>query len=152
MEVLSGIRYRRRSDEPGTRKTAPIMSVNACGHTRISLHYEGARVSSAASLSERTRDVCAGNGFRDQGREARPVSRPRRTTGAMRLEVKRCGNVHSELVAAVGWNAENELYSCGDDKQIARWNANGDAGGKVRRHAASGLARALSFSLSLIHI
>ena len=60
----------------------------------------------------------------------------------MRLEVKRCGNVHSELVAAVGWNAENELYSCGDDKQIARWNVNGDAGGKVRRHAASGLARA----------
>ena len=105
-------------------------------------------MSSAASLSERTREVCAGNGFRDQGREARPVSRPRRTTGAMRLEVKRCGNVHSELVAAVGWNAENELYSCGDDKQIARWNANGDAGGKVRRHAASGLARALSFSPS----
>jgi hypothetical protein len=60
----------------------------------------------------------------------------------MRLEVKRCGNVHSELVAAVGWNAENELYSCGDDKQIARWNANGDAGGKVRRHAATSLARA----------
>ena len=64
----------------------------------------------------------------------------------MRLEVKRCGNVHSELVAAVGWNAENELYSCGDDKQIARWNVNGDAGGKVRRHAASKSHERTSFS------
>ena len=97
---------------------------------------------SAAWLSERTRDFRAGNSLHDRGGEARPDSRPRRTTGAMRLEVKRCGNVHSELVAAVGWNAENELYSCGDDKQIARWNANGDAGGKVRRHAATSLARA----------
>ena len=111
------------------------------GHTRI-FHYEVARVLSAAWLSERTRDFRAGNSLRDRVGEARPDSRPRRTTGAMRLEVKRCGNVHSELVAAVGWNAENELYSCGDDKQIARWNANGDAGGKVRRHAATSLARA----------
>ena len=95
-----------------------------------------------APQPEQTREVCANNTLRDQGGEARPFSRPKRKTGAMRLEVKRCGNVHSELVAAVGWNAENELYSCGDDKQIARWNVNGDAGGKVRRHAASGLARA----------
>ena len=134
MEVLSGIRFRRRSDEPGTRKTAPIMSVNACGHTRISLHYEGARVSSAASLSERTRDVCAGNGFRDQGREARPVSRPRRTTCAMRLEVKRCGNVHSELVAAVGWNGENEFTRAATtaDRAMERQRRRGREGTPTR--------------------
>ena len=44
-----------------------------------------------------------------------------------------------------GMERGERAVSCGDDKQIARWNANGDAGGKVRRHAASGLARALSF-------
>jgi hypothetical protein len=55
----------------------------------------------------------------------------------MRLEVKLGGHsVHTELVAAVGWNSKNELYSCGDDKQIARWDVNGDSGGKVRRRRA----------------
>ena len=51
----------------------------------------------------------------------------------MRLEVKQSGNVHRELVAAVGWNSKNELFSCGDDKQVVRWDAGGDAGRKVRR-------------------
>jgi|FLMP01.1.fsa_nt_emb hypothetical protein len=52
----------------------------------------------------------------------------------MRLDVKRVGgnNVHSDLVAAVGWNSRNELFSCGDDKQIARWDVHGESGGKVR--------------------
>jgi hypothetical protein len=34
----------------------------------------------------------------------------------------------------VGWNAYNELYSVGDDKTVSRWDINGDAGGKVRKH------------------
>ena len=50
----------------------------------------------------------------------------------MRLNVTSTSNVHKELVACVGWNAFNELYSCGDDKTVSRWDINGDAGGKVR--------------------
>ena len=48
----------------------------------------------------------------------------------MRLEVKQSGNVHRELVAAVGWNSKNELFSCGDDKQVVRWDAGGMRGGR----------------------
>lgn len=59
--------------------------------------------------------------------EARPEPH-----GAMRLNVTSTSNVHKELVACVGWNAFNELYSCGDDKTVSRWDINGDAGGKVR--------------------
>ena len=60
-------------------------------------------------------------------------SEPRREShGAMRLNVTSTSNVHKELVACVGWNAFNELYSCGDDKTVSRWDINGDAGGKVR--------------------
>ena len=50
----------------------------------------------------------------------------------MRLNVTSTSNVHKELVACVGWNAFNELYSVGDDKTVSRWDINGDAGGKVR--------------------
>lgn len=52
----------------------------------------------------------------------------------MRLNVTSTSNVHKELVACVGWNAFNELYSVGDDKTVSRWDINGDAGGKVRKH------------------
>ena len=47
----------------------------------------------------------------------------------MRLNVTSTSNVHKELVACVGWNAYNELYSVGDDKTVSRWDINGDAGG-----------------------
>ena len=59
---------------------------------------------------------------------------PPESHGAMRLNVTSTSNVHKELVACVGWNAFNELYSCGDDKTVSRWDINGDAGGKVRKH------------------
>ena len=51
----------------------------------------------------------------------------------MKLKIHQgSGNVHQDLVAAVGWNVFNELYSCSDDKSVARWDMNGEAGGKVR--------------------
>ena len=43
----------------------------------------------------------------------------------MRLNVTSTSNVHKELVACVGWNAFNELYSVGDDKTVSRWDING---------------------------
>lgn len=50
----------------------------------------------------------------------------------MRLRVtQQKGNVHSELVAALGWNVD-ELYSCSDDQSIHRWNMEGRPDGKVR--------------------
>lgn len=50
----------------------------------------------------------------------------------MKLKIQQASaNVHQDLVTAVGWNVFNELYSCSDDKSIARWDMNGEAGGKV---------------------
>ncbi|GBG65480.1 hypothetical protein CBR_g51075 [Chara braunii] len=36
-----------------------------------------------------------------------------------------------QLVAAVGWNSSNELYSCSDDRTVHKWNMNGEAMGKA---------------------
>jgi hypothetical protein len=58
----------------------------------------------------------------------------------MRLQLEVVSNVHKDLVSALGWNAHDELYTCSDDKTAARWDVNGDAGGKVR--AASSSSRA----------
>lgn len=33
---------------------------------------------------------------------------------------------HTELVAALGWSAENTLYSCSDDQSIRAWNMDGE--------------------------
>lgn len=41
------------------------------------------------------------------------------------------GNVHTELVSALGWNVSNELYSCSDDQSIHKWNMEGRPDGKV---------------------
>ncbi|KAI8462988.1 MAG: intraflagellar transport protein 80 [Monoraphidium minutum] len=38
---------------------------------------------------------------------------------------------HSEIAAAVGWNAFSELFSCSDDHSICRWSSRGDLEGKV---------------------
>jgi len=37
----------------------------------------------------------------------------------------------SDLVAAIGWNAWGEAYSCSDDKTICKWDVSGDSQGKV---------------------
>jgi intraflagellar transport protein 80 len=30
--------------------------------------------------------------------------------------------LHSELVSCLGWANSNQLFSCGDDHQLLRWN------------------------------
>lgn len=50
----------------------------------------------------------------------------------MKLEVKCCTNIHSEMVTAVAWTPESELYSFSDDSTIHRWDGEGNPSGKVR--------------------
>lgn len=38
---------------------------------------------------------------------------------------------HVDLVAAVGWSAASELFSCGDDGAVCRWSSGGELEGKV---------------------
>lgn len=50
---------------------------------------------------------------------------------AMKLELKCCTGVHKEMVTAVAWTPDNELYSMSDDSTIHRWDGSGDSAGKV---------------------
>ncbi|TPX40936.1 hypothetical protein SeLEV6574_g06329 [Synchytrium endobioticum] len=38
---------------------------------------------------------------------------------------------HSDIVSCVGWSGSNELYSCGDDRKLLSWSADGDFLGQV---------------------
>lgn len=49
----------------------------------------------------------------------------------MKLEVKCCMDAHKEMVTAVAWTPDNSLYSMSDDNTIHRWDAAGNASGKV---------------------
>ena len=40
-------------------------------------------------------------------------------------------NVHKQMVTATCWTPSNELYTCGDDKVIMKWNLQGEQLGKV---------------------
>lgn len=51
----------------------------------------------------------------------------------MKLELKRCTGVHNEMVTAVAWTPDNELYSISDDSTIQRWDGSGNPAGKVRK-------------------
>ncbi|ORY48676.1 WD40 repeat-like protein [Rhizoclosmatium globosum] len=45
----------------------------------------------------------------------------------MRLKIHQDGTSrHSDIVSCVGWTGNNELYSCGDDQRMHRWNGDGD--------------------------
>eukprot|EP01063_Lacrimia_lanifica_P000259 TRINITY_DN10127_c0_g2_i1.p1 TRINITY_DN10127_c0_g2~~TRINITY_DN10127_c0_g2_i1.p1 ORF type:complete len:778 (+),score=341.25 TRINITY_DN10127_c0_g2_i1:60-2393(+) len=50
----------------------------------------------------------------------------------MRLNFTQCSsNQHKEACCAVVWSSGNELYSCGDDCTVWRWNMAGEPLGKV---------------------
>lgn len=49
----------------------------------------------------------------------------------MKLKLKCCSGVHKEMVTAVAWTPDNELYSMSDDNTIHRWDGSGDPAGKV---------------------
>ncbi|KAJ9470386.1 Intraflagellar transport protein 172-like protein [Diplonema papillatum] len=50
----------------------------------------------------------------------------------MRLNFTQCSaNQHKEACSAVVWSTGNELFSCGDDMVICRWNMSGEPIGKV---------------------
>lgn len=49
----------------------------------------------------------------------------------MKLELKCRTGVHTEMVTAVAWTPDNELYSMSDDSTIHRWDGCGDPTGKV---------------------
>ena len=50
----------------------------------------------------------------------------------MRLNFTQCSsNQHKESCCAVVWSGGNELYSCGDDCAVWRWNRSGEPVGKV---------------------
>lgn len=49
----------------------------------------------------------------------------------MKLKLKCCASVHKEMVTAVAWTPDNELYSMSDDNTIHRWDGSGDPAGKV---------------------
>ena len=38
---------------------------------------------------------------------------------------------HSEIGSSVAWSQDGQLLSCADDKVISRWNADGEASGKI---------------------
>lgn len=54
----------------------------------------------------------------------------------MKLELKCRTGVHTEMVTAVAWTPDNELYSMSDDSTIHRWDGGGEPAGKVRLSCA----------------
>lgn len=50
---------------------------------------------------------------------------------AMRLQLKGNASVHRDMVTAVAWTPDNELYSISDDKTIHKWDMGGEPRGKV---------------------
>ncbi|KAJ3125807.1 Intraflagellar transport protein 80 [Nowakowskiella sp. JEL0407] len=40
-------------------------------------------------------------------------------------------NKHDDIVACVGWIGNNELFSCGDDKKILKWNSDAETLGQL---------------------
>jgi intraflagellar transport protein 80 len=56
----------------------------------------------------------------------------------MKLQVKLCTRVHKEMVAAIAWTPENELYSISDDKTVHRWDMAGEPIGRVTALEAYG--------------
>ena len=40
-------------------------------------------------------------------------------------------NIHKQMVTAACWTPGNQLYTCGDDKVIMKWNLQGEDLGKV---------------------
>ena len=50
----------------------------------------------------------------------------------MRLKVTQSEKAaHSDVVTALGWSVLNELYTCGDDRTIQKWNLAGEHEGKA---------------------
>ncbi|CAM9565795.1 unnamed protein product [Ascophyllum nodosum] len=49
----------------------------------------------------------------------------------MKLDLKCCSGVHKEMVTAVAWTPENELFSIAEDSTIHRWDGSGNPVGKV---------------------
>lgn len=49
----------------------------------------------------------------------------------MKLQLRCSAGVHKEMVTAVSWTPDNELYSMSDDNTIHRWDGSGDPAGKV---------------------
>ena len=49
----------------------------------------------------------------------------------MKLKLKCSAGVHKEMVTAVAWTPDNELYSMSDDNTIHRWDGSGDPAGKA---------------------
>ena len=62
---------------------------------------------------------------------ARPPRAPAATTMRLNAEITKTKG-HTYIVSAVGWSSSNELFSCGDDHTVCRWNARGELEGKVR--------------------
>jgi len=49
----------------------------------------------------------------------------------MKFDIKVVPNQHKDMVTAVTWTPNNELFSCSDDKTVAKWTMEGECTGKV---------------------
>ncbi|KAG5191643.1 intraflagellar transport protein 80 [Tribonema minus] len=49
----------------------------------------------------------------------------------MKLQLKVCAAVHKEMVTAVAWTPDNELFTVSDDRTVHRWDMAGEPLGKV---------------------
>jgi hypothetical protein len=50
----------------------------------------------------------------------------------MRLNVTQSEKAaHSDVCTALGWSVLNELYTCGDDQTVQKWNLAGEHEGKA---------------------
>jgi intraflagellar transport protein 80 len=50
----------------------------------------------------------------------------------MKLQVSQLKvNHHKDMVTALSWNSQNELFSCGDDQLMYKWSMSGEVTGKV---------------------
>ena len=52
---------------------------------------------------------------------------------------------HSEIGSSVAWSQDGQLLSCADDKVISRWNADGEASGKITSKCFRDLCMLVSF-------
>lgn len=65
----------------------------------------------------------------------------------MKLEVKCCQYIHTDIVTAVAWTPENELYSLSDDCSIHRWDGDGNPSGKVRPTPVNSTGRPMAYPI-----
>jgi intraflagellar transport protein 80 len=49
----------------------------------------------------------------------------------MKFNINIRSGEHTDIATSVAWSNENQLFSCSDDKTLAKWSPEGQPAGKI---------------------